>query len=67
MTTQTVCGYVKQTLKVAGFNTTVFSVHSTRHSTSSETFMEELHLKHIRKKVGGNHRRRLQDFIIFQS
>ena len=52
VTTQMVCGYVKQTLKVAGINTTIFSAHSTRHSTSSKTFMKGVFLKDIWKKEG---------------
>ena len=38
--TQTVCCYVKQTLKVAVINTNVSSAHSTRHPTTSKTFMK---------------------------
>ena len=53
---------------VPGINTTVFSAHSTKHSTSSKTFMKRVPLDDIMKTGwGGNHHHRLQDFIIFQS
>ena len=54
--TQTVCHYVKQTLKATGINTTVFSAHSIRYSTSSKTFMKAVPLKDIMKKEGGGGR-----------
>ena len=52
VTTQTVSIYVKQTLKVAGINTSLFTAHSTRHSNSSKKFMKELPLTDIVKKRG---------------
>ena len=52
VTTQTVSRCMKQTLKVAGINTSLFTAHSTRHSSSSKTFMKGLSLTDIVKKAG---------------
>ena len=52
VTTQTASRYVKQTLKAVGINTSLFTVHSTRHSSSSKTFMKGLSLIDIVKKAG---------------
>ena len=54
VTTQTVSIYVKQTLKAAGINTSLFTAHSTRHSSSSKKFMKGLPLTDIVGKKGGN-------------
>ena len=50
--TQTVSRYVKQTLKAAGINSSLFTDHSTRHPSSSKTFMKELFLTDIVKRGG---------------
>ena len=52
VTTQTVSRCMKQTLKVAGINTSLFTAHSTKHSSSSNTFMKRLSLTDIVKKGG---------------
>ena len=52
VTTQTVSRYVKLTLKSSGINTAIFTAHSTRHSSSSKTFMKGLSLAEIVKKGG---------------
>ena len=44
--------YVKQTLKAAGINPSLFIAHSTRHSSSSKTFMKGLPLTDIVKRGG---------------
>ena len=67
LTTQMVCSNVRQTLKVAGISTAVFSAYSTRHSTSSETFMRGGTLKDIMKNGDGKHHHRLLEFIISES
>ena len=67
LTTQMVCSNVKQTLKVAGINTAVFSAYSSRHSTSAETFMRGGTLKDIMKNGDGKHHHRLLEFIISES
>ena len=50
VTTQTVSRHLKQTLKAAGINTSLFTAHSARHSSSSKTFMKGLSLANIVKR-----------------
>ena len=50
--TQTICRYVKLTLKAAGINTKIFPAHLTRHASSTGKFMKELSLNGIVKKGG---------------
>ena len=50
--TQTISRYVKLTLKAAGINTKIFTVHSTRHASSTEKYMKGLSLNDIVKKEG---------------
>ena len=65
-TTPTVSRYVKQTLKAAGINTLQhFTVHSTRHFSSSKTFMKGRSLTNIVKKEDGNQHQYLGNLIIY--
>ena len=65
VTTQTVSRYVKQTFKAAGINTSFFTAHSTRHFSSSKTFMKGRSLTNIVKKEGGNQHQYLGNLIIY--
>ena len=50
--TQTICRWIKSTLKKSGLDTSKFSAHSTRHAATSAAARKGINLDTIRRTAG---------------